>query len=159
MDKIRNTTLRFYSILLKIIINISIYLKNDHAILTGITQIHFLRSFCTINTCFVAITRVYVMVLHFMRGKYCTCSTASSICFSVSFYKISSTFSKVTRHHFLFLQYTLMTELREIVAIEDRMRFDELVYRRDVESARLRDPRDHDYRHSRVSATWKQLLQ
>lgn len=48
-------------------------------------------------------------------------------------------------------QYTLMTELREIVAVEDRMRFDELVYRRDIESSHIRDPRDHDYRHSRVS--------
>lgn len=44
-----------------------------------------------------------------------------------------------------------MTELREIVAVEDRMRFDELVYRRDVETSRGRDPREHDYRHSRVS--------
>lgn len=44
-----------------------------------------------------------------------------------------------------------MTELREIVAVEDRMRFDELVYRRDLESSHIRDPRDHDYRHSRVS--------
>lgn len=43
-----------------------------------------------------------------------------------------------------------MTELREIVAVEDRMKFDELVYRRDVESSR-REPRDHDYRHARVS--------
>ncbi|XP_064212672.1 whirlin isoform X4 [Tribolium castaneum] len=46
-------------------------------------------------------------------------------------------------------KYTLMTELREIVAIEDRVRFDELVYRRDVETSRIRDPREHDYRHSR----------
>lgn len=44
-----------------------------------------------------------------------------------------------------------MTELREIVAVEDRVRFDELVYRRDADIARGRDPRDHDYRHSRVS--------
>lgn len=44
-----------------------------------------------------------------------------------------------------------MTELREIVAMEDRIRFDELVYRRDIESSHIRDPRDHDYRHSRVS--------
>lgn len=44
-----------------------------------------------------------------------------------------------------------MTELREIVAVEDRMRFDELVYRRDIETSHIRDPRDHDYRHSRVS--------
>lgn len=48
------------------------------------------------------------------------------------------------------MQYTLMTELREIVAVEDRARFDELVYRRDVDISRGRDPRDHDYRHSRV---------
>ncbi|XP_068903148.1 whirlin isoform X2 [Tenebrio molitor] len=46
-------------------------------------------------------------------------------------------------------KYTLMTELREIVAIEDRVKFDELVYRRDIETSRLRDPREHDYRHSR----------
>ncbi|CAH0557525.1 unnamed protein product [Brassicogethes aeneus] len=45
-------------------------------------------------------------------------------------------------------KYTLMTELREIVAIDDRVKFDELVYRRDIES-RIRDPREHDYRHSR----------
>jgi hypothetical protein len=45
-----------------------------------------------------------------------------------------------------------MTELREIVAIEDRVKFDELVYRRDIETSRLRDPREHDYRHSRVSS-------
>lgn len=45
-----------------------------------------------------------------------------------------------------------MTELREIVAVEDRVRFDELVYRREADIARGRgDPRDHDYRHSRVS--------
>lgn len=44
-----------------------------------------------------------------------------------------------------------MTELREVVAVEDRSRFDELVYRRDLEAQRGRDPRDYDYRHSRVS--------
>lgn len=44
-----------------------------------------------------------------------------------------------------------MTELREIVAVEDRVKFDELVYRRDADSTRTRDPREHDYRHSRVS--------
>lgn len=43
-----------------------------------------------------------------------------------------------------------MTELREIVAHDDRVKFDELVYRRDMDS-RIRDPREHDYRHSRVS--------
>lgn len=43
-----------------------------------------------------------------------------------------------------------MTELREVVAMEDRSRFDELVYRRDHEAQRGRDPRDYDYRHSRV---------
>lgn len=41
-------------------------------------------------------------------------------------------------------KYTLMTEVREIVALEDRFKFDELVYRRDQESSRIRD-----YRHSR----------
>ncbi|VEN42479.1 unnamed protein product, partial [Callosobruchus maculatus] len=46
-------------------------------------------------------------------------------------------------------KYTLMTELREIVATEDRVKFDELVYRRDSEYSRIRDPREHDYRHSR----------
>ncbi|XP_060516526.1 whirlin isoform X2 [Cylas formicarius] len=46
-------------------------------------------------------------------------------------------------------KYTLMTELREIVAVEDRSRFDELVYRRDAELLKTRDPREHDYRHSR----------
>ncbi|CAH2000850.1 unnamed protein product [Acanthoscelides obtectus] len=46
-------------------------------------------------------------------------------------------------------KYTLMTELREIVAPEDRVKFDELVYRRDSEYSRIRDPREHDYRHSR----------
>ncbi|KAJ8918445.1 hypothetical protein NQ315_008142 [Exocentrus adspersus] len=46
-------------------------------------------------------------------------------------------------------KYTLMTELREIVAVEDRVKFDELVYRRDADSTRIRDPREHDYRHSR----------
>ncbi|KAL1513449.1 hypothetical protein ABEB36_002859 [Hypothenemus hampei] len=46
-------------------------------------------------------------------------------------------------------KYTLMTELREIVAIEDRQKFDELVYRRNQEMPRSRDPREHDYRHSR----------
>ncbi|XP_049822236.1 whirlin [Aethina tumida] len=44
-------------------------------------------------------------------------------------------------------KYTLMTELREIVAVDDRVKFDELVYRRDAD--RIRDPREHDYRHSR----------
>lgn len=44
-----------------------------------------------------------------------------------------------------------MTELREIVAVEDRSKFDELVYRRDLDSSRIKDPREHDYRHSRVS--------
>lgn len=43
-----------------------------------------------------------------------------------------------------------MTELREIVAMDDRMKFDELVYRRDVEASKIMDPREHDYRHSRV---------
>lgn len=52
------------------------------------------------------------------------------------------------------LQYTLLTELREIVAVEDRVRFDELVYRRDVDMPRGRDPREHDYRHSRVSLSF-----
>lgn len=42
-----------------------------------------------------------------------------------------------------------MTEMREIVAIEDRMRFDELVYS-EVDLPRRRDPREHDYKHSRV---------
>ncbi|XP_050309092.1 whirlin isoform X2 [Anthonomus grandis grandis] len=46
-------------------------------------------------------------------------------------------------------KYTLMTELREIVALEDRQKFDELVYRRNEEMPRSRDPREHDYRHSR----------
>nr|XP_022914234.1 whirlin isoform X1 [Onthophagus taurus] len=46
-------------------------------------------------------------------------------------------------------KYTLMTEIREIVALEDRMRFDELVYRSEVDMPRRRDPREHDYRHSR----------
>ncbi|XP_057652005.1 disks large homolog 5 isoform X1 [Diorhabda carinulata] len=46
-------------------------------------------------------------------------------------------------------KYTLMTELREIVALDDRMKFDELVYRRDFDPSRIRDPREHDYRHSR----------
>ncbi|KAK9709735.1 PDZ domain [Popillia japonica] len=45
-------------------------------------------------------------------------------------------------------KYTLMTEMREIVAIEDRMRFDELVYS-EVDLPRRRDPREHDYKHSR----------
>lgn len=45
-----------------------------------------------------------------------------------------------------------MTEIREIVAIEDRMRFDELVYRSEVDLPRRRDPREHDYRHSRVNS-------
>uniref|UniRef100_A0A6P7FA05 Whirlin isoform X1 n=1 Tax=Diabrotica virgifera virgifera TaxID=50390 RepID=A0A6P7FA05_DIAVI len=46
-------------------------------------------------------------------------------------------------------KYTLMTELREIVALDDRAKFDELVYRREIDSSRIRDPREHDYRHSR----------
>ncbi|KAF5294051.1 hypothetical protein FQA39_LY13525 [Lamprigera yunnana] len=46
-------------------------------------------------------------------------------------------------------KHTLMTELREVVAIEDRSRFDELVYRRDNEVHRGRDPKNYDYRHSR----------
>ncbi|XP_017773042.1 PREDICTED: whirlin isoform X2 [Nicrophorus vespilloides] len=46
-------------------------------------------------------------------------------------------------------KYTLMIELREIVAVEDRARFDELVYRREMDPLRGRDPREHDYRHSR----------
>ncbi|KAK9869538.1 hypothetical protein WA026_003294 [Henosepilachna vigintioctopunctata] len=49
-------------------------------------------------------------------------------------------------------KYTLMTELREIVAVDDRGKFDEIVYRRDLESTQRtnpRDPREHDYRHSR----------
>ncbi|KAK5645705.1 hypothetical protein RI129_004169 [Pyrocoelia pectoralis] len=49
-------------------------------------------------------------------------------------------------------KHTLMTELREVVAVEDRSRFDELVYRRDTEVHRGRDPRDYDYRHSRRKA-------
>ncbi|KAK4878935.1 hypothetical protein RN001_007081 [Aquatica leii] len=49
-------------------------------------------------------------------------------------------------------KHTLMTELREVVALEDRSRFDELVYRRDSEVHRGRDPRDYDYRHSRRKA-------
>ncbi|CAH1130610.1 unnamed protein product [Ceutorhynchus assimilis] len=49
-------------------------------------------------------------------------------------------------------KYTLMTELREIVAVEDRQKFDELVYRRNEEMPRSRDPREHDYRHSRRKA-------
>ncbi|XP_045472581.1 whirlin isoform X2 [Harmonia axyridis] len=47
---------------------------------------------------------------------------------------------------------TLMTELREIVAVDDRSKFDELVYGREPESSSRinpRDPREHDYRHSR----------
>lgn len=47
-----------------------------------------------------------------------------------------------------------MTELREIVAVEDRQKFDDLVYRRNEEMPRSRDPREHDYRHSRVSKTF-----
>lgn len=47
-----------------------------------------------------------------------------------------------------------MTELREIVAVEDRQKFDDLVYRRNEEMPRSRDPREHDYRHSRVSKTY-----
>ncbi|XP_025829270.1 uncharacterized protein LOC108733858 [Agrilus planipennis] len=46
-------------------------------------------------------------------------------------------------------KFTLMIELREIVAVEDRARFDELVYRSDLDSPSCRDPRDYDYRHSR----------
>ncbi|KAB0798578.1 hypothetical protein PPYR_09571 [Photinus pyralis] len=49
-------------------------------------------------------------------------------------------------------KHTLMTELREVVAVEDRSRFDELVYRKDTEVLRGRDPRDYDYRHSRRKA-------
>lgn len=44
-----------------------------------------------------------------------------------------------------------MTELREVVAVDDRVKFDELVYRRDTDLSRTRDPRDYDYRHSRAS--------
>lgn len=56
----------------------------------------------------------------------------------------------------LMFQITLMTELREIVAVEDRFKFDELVYGRDSSSrTNPRDPREHDYRHSRVSFTIK----
>lgn len=53
-------------------------------------------------------------------------------------------------------QCTLMTEIREIVAIEDRVKFDELVYRRGDSNETpilIRDSttaREHDYRHSRV---------
>ncbi|XP_066143648.1 whirlin isoform X2 [Euwallacea fornicatus] len=50
-------------------------------------------------------------------------------------------------------KHTLMTELREIVAVEDRQKFDELVYRRIEEMPRGRDPREHDYRHSRRKGT------
>lgn len=49
-----------------------------------------------------------------------------------------------------------MTELREIVAIDDRFKFDELVYRRDTD--RGQDPREHDYRHSRVSMQCKNFI-
>jgi len=54
------------------------------------------------------------------------------------------------------LQYTLLTELREVVLPEDRARFDELVYRREAEGQRCREFRDMlDQRHghsvSRVS--------
>lgn len=49
-----------------------------------------------------------------------------------------------------------MTELREIIAIEDRVKFDELVYRRDTD--RGQDPREHDYRHSRVIMYHKQII-
>jgi hypothetical protein len=41
-----------------------------------------------------------------------------------------------------FLQYTLLTELREVVLPEDRARFDELVYRREAEGQRCREFRD-----------------
>jgi hypothetical protein len=40
------------------------------------------------------------------------------------------------------LQYTLLTELREVVLPEDRSRFDELVYRREAEGQRCREFRD-----------------
>lgn len=58
-----------------------------------------------------------------------------------------------------FFQYTLLTELREIIAMEDRSRFDELVYNRPdplrgtvpTTAPGRGDPREHDYRHSRVS--------
>ncbi|CAG9858702.1 unnamed protein product [Phyllotreta striolata] len=46
-------------------------------------------------------------------------------------------------------KYTLMTELREIVAIDDRVKFDELVYRRETDLSRFRESRETDYRHSR----------
>ncbi|XP_049762244.1 whirlin-like [Schistocerca cancellata] len=39
-------------------------------------------------------------------------------------------------------KYTLLTELREVVAPEDRSRFDELVYRREAEGQRCRELRD-----------------
>jgi hypothetical protein len=39
-------------------------------------------------------------------------------------------------------QYTLLTELREVVRPEDRARFDELVYRREAEGQRCRELRD-----------------
>ncbi|XP_046402969.1 whirlin [Ischnura elegans] len=38
-------------------------------------------------------------------------------------------------------KYTLLTELREVVALEDRARFDELVYRREAEGQRCRELR------------------
>ncbi|XP_071446250.1 whirlin [Hetaerina americana] len=38
-------------------------------------------------------------------------------------------------------KYTLLTELREVVALEDRSRFDELVYRREAEGQRCRELR------------------
>ncbi|XP_063233633.1 whirlin-like [Bacillus rossius redtenbacheri] len=39
-------------------------------------------------------------------------------------------------------KYTLLTEIRELVAPEDRARFDELVYRREAEGQRCRELRD-----------------
>lgn len=54
----------------------------------------------------------------------------------------------------LWFQYTLLTELREVVMPEDRGRFDELVYRRESEGQRLQhnmmDGR-HSTQHTRVS--------
>lgn len=52
------------------------------------------------------------------------------------------------------LQYTLLTELREVVMPEDRGRFDELVYRRESEGQRLQHMMDgrHSAQHTRVSS-------
>lgn len=49
-------------------------------------------------------------------------------------------------------QYTLLTELREVVMPEDRARFDELVYRREAEGQRLQHMMDsrHSTQHTRV---------